>query len=133
MLFTHKIGTLALKDHNRHAVWIQISLCVQILCLVEAFYGHCVTSRNPADSSTRQGSDLAILTLASSLTYTPTIQPACLPANPGQSYIGVVAMVAGFGRDENDKYQKDLEKTDVTTFDGAQCDEMGWHAARLKR
>ena len=42
-------------------------------------------------------------------------------------------MVAGFGRDENDKYQKDLEKTDVTTFDDAQCDEMGWYAARLKR
>ena len=53
------------------------------------------------------GSDVAVLTLASPVQYSHKIKSVCLPANPGQDYGGSVAVAAGFGHGDKDDYCDD--------------------------
>ena len=71
------------------------------------------------------GSDIAVLTLASPVQYSHKIKPVCLPASPGQDYGGNIAVAAGFGRaeriDGREKSQDELMKKTQTLVPDWEC------------
>jgi V8-like Glu-specific endopeptidase len=53
--------------------------------------------------------DIAILTVEQPISFTDTIQPACLPSKPAKAYIGQGLVVSGWGRTERDWPSNDLK------------------------
>ena len=76
-------------------------------------------------TSNFNGSDVALLTLASPVQYSHKIKPVCLPSNPGQNYGGKDAVAAGFGRGEKIdghlKSQVELMKKTQTLVPDREC------------
>ena len=67
------------------------------------------------------GSDLAVLTLTSPVQYSDKVKPICLPSNPGQNYVGKVAVASGFGADKHHQLQDNLMETNVTVISEEDC------------
>ena len=71
------------------------------------------------------GSDVAVVTLASPVQYSHKIKPVCLPSSPGQDYGGNIAVAAGFGRaeriDGREKSQDELMKKTQTLVPDWEC------------
>ena len=67
------------------------------------------------------GSDVAVLTLTSPVQYSDKVKPICLPSNPGQNYVGKVAVASGFGGDVDGNKQKNLMETNVTVISDEEC------------
>ena len=71
------------------------------------------------------GSDVAVLTLASPVQYSHKIKPVCLPSNPGHDYGNKDAVAAGFGRaekiDGHQKSQVELMKKTQTLVPDREC------------
>ena len=74
---------------------------------------------------TFNGSDVAVLTLASPVQYSHKIKPVCLPSNPGHDYGNKDAVAAGFGRaekiDGHQKSQVELMKKTQTLVPDREC------------
>ena len=71
------------------------------------------------------GSDVAVLALASPVQYSHKIKPVCLPSNPGQDYGNKDAVAAGFGLGEKSNgipvYYEELMKKIVTIKPDEEC------------
>ena len=71
------------------------------------------------------GSDVAVLTLASPVQYSHKIKPVCLPYSPGQDYGGRDAVAAGYGDAEkingHQKSQVELMKKTQTLVPDREC------------
>ena len=67
------------------------------------------------------GADVAVLTLTSPVQYSDKVKPICLPSNPGQNYVGKVAVASGFGADKYHKAQDNLMETKVTVISEEDC------------
>ena len=67
------------------------------------------------------GSDVAVLTLTSPVQYSDKVKPICLPSNPGQNYVGKVAVASGFGRDVDGNEQNNLMETKATVNSEEDC------------
>ena len=81
------------------------------------------------------GSDVAVLTLTSPVQYSDKVKPICLPSNPGQNYVGKVAVASGFGVDKHHQLQDNLMETNVTVISEKDCfnnvkDEMTGGASK---
>ena len=76
-------------------------------------------------TSNFNGSDVALLTLASPVQYSHKIKPVCLPSNPGQNYGGKDAVAAGYGDGEKIdghlKSQVELMKKTQTLVPDREC------------
>lgn len=64
--------------------------------------------------------DLAILILTSEITFTPFIQPACLPSK-NSTVIDVRGTVAGYGITENNTLADTLRHVEIPTIDHLTC------------
>ena len=72
----------------------------------------------------KNGSDVAVLTLAARVQYSYKIKPICLPASPSQDYGNKDAVAAGFGdgEDESGTFDQDeLMKKTVTIISDEEC------------
>ena len=67
------------------------------------------------------GSDVAVLTLTSPVQYSDKVKPICLPSNPGQNYVGKVAVASGFGNDVDMVNQEHLMETNTTVISDEEC------------
>ena len=67
------------------------------------------------------GSDLAVLTLTSPVQYSDKVKPICLPSNPGQNYVGKVAVASGFGADVDGFEQRNLMEINTTIITDEEC------------
>ena len=67
------------------------------------------------------GADVAVLTLTSPVQYSNKVKPICLPSNPGQNYVGKVAVASGFGADKHHQLQDNLMETNVTVISEEDC------------
>ena len=67
------------------------------------------------------GSDLAMLTLTSPVQYSDKVKPICLPSNPGQNYVGKVAVASGFGVDKFYNPTYNLMETNVSVISEEDC------------
>ena len=67
------------------------------------------------------GADVAVLTLTSPVQYSDKVKPICLPSNPGQNYVGKVAVASGFGLDVDGNEQSDLMETKATVNSEEDC------------
>ena len=67
------------------------------------------------------GADVAVLTLTSPVQYSDKVKPICLPSNPGQNYVGKVAVASGFGDDVDMLDQKHLMETNTTVISDEVC------------
>ena len=67
------------------------------------------------------GADVAVLTLTSPVQYSDKVKPICLPSNPGQNYVGKVAVASGFGYDVDGNEQRYLMETNVTVISDEEC------------
>ena len=67
------------------------------------------------------GADVAVLTLTSPVQYSNKVKPICLPSNPGQNYVGKVAVASGFGDDVDMLDQKHLMETNTTVISDEEC------------
>ena len=81
------------------------------------------------------GADVAVLTLTSPVQYSDKVKPICLPSNPGQNYVGKVAVASGFGVDKHHQLQDNLMETNVTVISEEDCfnnvkDEMTGGASK---
>ena len=81
------------------------------------------------------GSDVAVLTLTSPVQYSDKVKPICLPSNPGQNYVGKVAVASGFGLDKYFNPTYDLMETNVSVISEEDCfknikDEVTGSAAK---
>merc|ERR1719297_82987 len=68
--------------------------------------------------------DFSILTLASPVTLSTAVSPACLPGSSGQDYAGQVATVSGWGTLTSGGNQPStLQEVTVTVTTNAQCQQ----------
>ena len=67
------------------------------------------------------GSDVAVLTLTSPVQYSDKVKPICLPSNPGQNYVGKIAVASGFGDDVDGNQQSNLMETKATVNSEEDC------------
>ena len=67
------------------------------------------------------GADVAVLTLTSPVQYSDKVKPICLPSNPGQNYVGKVAVASGFGNDVDMVNQEHLMETNTTVISDEEC------------
>ena len=67
------------------------------------------------------GADIAVVTLSSPVQYSDKVKPICLPSNPGQNYVGKVAVASGFGADKYHKPQDNLMETNVKIISEKDC------------
>ena len=69
--------------------------------------------------------DVAILTLASPITYSTAAAPVCLPASASPLYDGLVATVAGWGTvtHGSDHPPCVLQEANLTVITNSECDE----------
>ena len=69
--------------------------------------------------------DVAILTLASPITYSTAAAPVCLPASASPLYTGQVATVAGWGTvtQGSDHPPCVLQEVNLTVITNSECDE----------
>ena len=68
--------------------------------------------------------DFSILTLSEPVTFTDKISPACLPGNGSQDYIGMKAIVSGWGTTSSGGNQPNkLKDVEVTVQSNDQCNQ----------
>ena len=67
--------------------------------------------------------DFALLTLCEPAEFNNNVQPICLPSLPGNSYEGVQATVAGWGRESSDAEDQPTQilEANVTTIPTSVC------------
>ena len=70
------------------------------------------------------GSDVAVLTLTSPVQYSDKVKPICLPSNPGQNYVGKVAVASGFGGDVDGFEQRNLMEINTTIIADEECSKI---------
>ena len=75
--------------------------------------------------SVKHDNDFSILTLSEPVAFTRDVSPACLPADPGQDFVGQVATVSGWGLLSwswwGGNYPTTLMEVDVTVMTNAEC------------
>ena len=69
------------------------------------------------------GADVAVLTLTSPVQYSDKVKPICLPSNPGQNYVGKIAVASGFGADVDGNEQSSLMETEATVISDEECSQ----------
>lgn len=83
----------------------------------------CSKTEHPNYNSNTNEHDVAILTLCTPITFSPTVGPVCLPEQPGEAYDDVLSTVTGWGTLSLGGIQSDvLMGVDVTTIGNAECD-----------
>jgi trypsin len=78
--------------------------------------------QDPNYNSTTLNSDFSILRLASPVTFTSAVSPACLPADLTETYAGKLTTVTGWGTLSSGGNQPTkLQEVDVTVTTNAVC------------
>ena len=81
--------------------------------------------------------DLSILTLATPVTFSPSVMPVCLPGYVNKSYQGEVATVTGWGGNTisgDDRSRASvLQKVNVTVWSNFQCRKAWMNHGRIER
>ena len=74
--------------------------------------------------------DFSILFLSSTLTFSSTIAPVCLPASTQSLYTGQVATVTGWG-DTGEGPSSTLQEAEVTVISNKQCSD--YYPGKIKK
>ena len=102
--------------------------------------GHDVTiskvTDHPDYNPSNLDNDLSILTLASAVTFSPSVLPVCLPGYVNKSYQGEVATVTGWGNtisgdDRSGAFV--LQEVNVTVWSNFQCRKAWMNHGRIQR
>ena len=75
--------------------------------------------------------DFSILTLKSSLAFSSTVAPICIPASVSSLYTNSLATVTGWGETASGYSSSTLQKVDVTVLSNQQC--VSSYGSQIKR
>ena len=82
----------------------------------------CRITNHPQYNPDNGLNNIAILTLTSPLTFSRTMSPICLPADPSLSYAGATATVTGWGRTSPGGALADsLQEVELTVLSNEDC------------